>query len=708
MDFSKLSRPSGIKKPTKPDEIFSKLPNLPGTPNDLWRGQSIALSEWHENRTASDVLISLNTGAGKTIVGLLIAQSLCNEGVDNVVYACSTIDLVWQTAKEADRLGLKYTTRVKGEFNNDLFEIGEAFCITTYAALFTSLSCFHTRHYPRALIFDDAHVAEQLMRSQFTLSIERESNSDLYFEIINLFKHSWNELGRGQSFEDVSIGKSKQILMAPPSVSRTFAEPIAALLRNHNIPEHITLKYPYHHLKDNLKHCAILFGNQMIEISPPFLPVMTLPYLADSSVRRIYLSATLTSIADLARAFGRVPQKIIRPEIDAGNGERLILFSKHFPSGEINSELMSNLIAIHKVLLAVPSYARAENWKKYAVPSKPEQFSKELEQFRDADTGVFILVSRLDGIDLPDRTCRVMAIDDLPSGSYLLEKFQWEVLHMHNFYTAKIANRLTQLFGRINRGRNDYSAFIINGRELNTWMYKDRNLALLPMLLRKQILIGKALHQEMNIGKPNEVADVINSVLSRNQSWLDFYSGSMEMDIDAEVSKDAKRIQDLLTKAAISETQFVSALWEQDYATARRALEEQIENVARADTKVAGWHNVWIGLCLEIEGDLESAQAEYDRARDRLERQIVLPRGNITIAPVAENPNSALERKMLETVSLTSENAFQREIGLFSNGMVTLDNPQATAKQAEASVRLLGERLGFLASRPDNDPTVCT
>ena len=48
--------------------------------------------------TEQDVLITLNTGAGKTIVGLLIAQSLVNEKIENVIYVCSTIDLVFQTA----------------------------------------------------------------------------------------------------------------------------------------------------------------------------------------------------------------------------------------------------------------------------------------------------------------------------------------------------------------------------------------------------------------------------------------------------------------------------------------------------------------------------------------------------------------------------------------------------------------------------------
>lgn len=97
-------------------------------------------------------MVSLNTGADKTIVGLLIAQSLVNEGLQNVLYVCSTIDLVRQTAEEADRIGIDHSTRVRKGFSNDLFETGKAFCITTYAALFNGHSALRNRFFPQAII----------------------------------------------------------------------------------------------------------------------------------------------------------------------------------------------------------------------------------------------------------------------------------------------------------------------------------------------------------------------------------------------------------------------------------------------------------------------------------------------------------------------------------------------------------------------------
>ena len=81
MDFSKLGSTKKTPAPTDPIKIIETLHSLHGTFNDLWRGQDKALTDWNAARTKHDVLVSLNTGAGKTIVGLLIAQSLVNEGL---------------------------------------------------------------------------------------------------------------------------------------------------------------------------------------------------------------------------------------------------------------------------------------------------------------------------------------------------------------------------------------------------------------------------------------------------------------------------------------------------------------------------------------------------------------------------------------------------------------------------------------------------
>ncbi len=85
----------------------------------LWLAQGDALRDWHEHRTDKDVAVVLKTGAGKTLVGLLIAQSLVHETKRQVVYACSSIQLVEQTAEKAKGYGLPVTTYHGNEFSPD-------------------------------------------------------------------------------------------------------------------------------------------------------------------------------------------------------------------------------------------------------------------------------------------------------------------------------------------------------------------------------------------------------------------------------------------------------------------------------------------------------------------------------------------------------------------------------------------------------------
>ena len=243
MDFSKLGSTKTAQRPTDPIKIFEALPSLAGTPNDLWRGQDQALTGWHNNRDKSDVLISLNTGAGKTIVGLLIAQSLVNEGVGNVVYVCSTIDLVLQTAVEAERIGLDHTTRIRGGYSNDLFETGKSFCITTYAALFNGHSSIRRNYFPGAVIFDDAHVAETLLRGSFTLRVDCRERLDLFEEIAELFEPHFRELGMRSRFRDsLDLGQQATAFVAPGGLYAR-SKRLLDIFNKHDVRDDDDMKY---------------------------------------------------------------------------------------------------------------------------------------------------------------------------------------------------------------------------------------------------------------------------------------------------------------------------------------------------------------------------------------------------------------------------------------------------------------------------------
>ena len=154
IDFSRIPRARGGRRPVHPIDLFGALRVTDAAVNDLWRAQADALREWHGQRQLADVAFVSPTGAGKSLVGLLAAQSLVNELERHVLYVCSSIQLVEQTAEKAAGYGLDVTTYFRGDTSNDLYQRAQAPCLTTYQAVFNSLSRFR-RDNVAAVVFDD-------------------------------------------------------------------------------------------------------------------------------------------------------------------------------------------------------------------------------------------------------------------------------------------------------------------------------------------------------------------------------------------------------------------------------------------------------------------------------------------------------------------------------------------------------------------------
>ena len=68
----------------RPRDIFAALPSRPWP--YLRQEQGEVLEKWFARRDDRDIVIKQNTGGGKTVAGLLIAQSILNEGAGKAVY----------------------------------------------------------------------------------------------------------------------------------------------------------------------------------------------------------------------------------------------------------------------------------------------------------------------------------------------------------------------------------------------------------------------------------------------------------------------------------------------------------------------------------------------------------------------------------------------------------------------------------------------
>jgi superfamily II DNA or RNA helicase len=189
-DFSKISK----QKPklldpdwSNPVVFFYKLqhPEI----KDLFPVQRDVLKGWFTEYKAglNDKLVSLNTGGGKTLIGLMIAESIRRDSQGKVLYICPNIFLGKQTVDEAKKYGIPTSSYLKSEWvDGALFLKNDSVCITNYQSLLNPRSVFKDMEIA-GVIFDDAHLSLDLLDEQYSI---KTTDFSVICEIANVFQFS--------------------------------------------------------------------------------------------------------------------------------------------------------------------------------------------------------------------------------------------------------------------------------------------------------------------------------------------------------------------------------------------------------------------------------------------------------------------------------------------------------------------------------------
>lgn len=691
IDFSKIKVPEPQDGSVDPITLFHNLKVSDRGINDLWLAQGDALREWHIHRNDSDIGIVLNTGAGKTLVGLLVAQSLVNETKGKVLYACSSIQLVEQTKEKAEGYGLKASTYYRSRYSDDLYSRCIAPCITTYHALFNGLSVFNKEDIS-AVVFDDSHTAEHLLRDHFSVLIEKSKFPDLYAEMLHIFDDYFAYIGRSVSLQDTVEGRSKWVLFVPPFEVSAQSNELTRVLLDGGIQEAAETKFAWAHLKDNVDQSCVFISSSGVTITPAFVPASSLPYFS-TTVRRVYLSATMSAPDAFTRTFGKQPSRIVAPATSAGECERLIVLPSRIDSSSEGVEPAKQLVSTRKALILVPTYSRAEKWNEVAEPPPREQVTEEVSAFKNSSEGrKLLLAARYDGVDLPGDTCRLMVIDDIPTGIGSHERYLWESLGMDSSLRSMIASRIVQSFGRISRGMSDHGVVVLTGKRLTEWLFVPKNLSILPNFLQKQLLLGDQISKELST--VDELHDVVDACLERRGDWLGTYDQFMRQ---AEIGDTVEDSSDLL-KLAKAEAKFGLMMWKRDYEAAVNSISPTLQLAFSLSNGTGAWHSLWLGFAHDLMGDTESANELYANAHSNQtsippKRRKYQAHKDIELPSQVSRIESQMKIKVNNEISLPPK---------FANNLQFLSRKGSVA-QTEEAIRYLGQYLGLNSTRPDKE-----
>jgi replicative superfamily II helicase len=172
VDFTKKLGKAQKKAVLDPSEIYESLDRA-SDKGPLRPAQEHVLRVWHESRrTDRDLIVKLQTGQGKTLIGLLMLQARLNEGLGPAVYLCANNFLVDQTIQQAKEFGI---SNICTDPDDTDFIAGRSIFINNVNKLFNGRSKFKLgpeSHAVGTLLLDDSHACADAIRSSFSISLK--------------------------------------------------------------------------------------------------------------------------------------------------------------------------------------------------------------------------------------------------------------------------------------------------------------------------------------------------------------------------------------------------------------------------------------------------------------------------------------------------------------------------------------------------------
>lgn len=712
--------PTQAPVPDSPDRLFRDLPRRKHASLYDHQGQ-ILRTYVAEAKEETDVALQLPTGSGKTLVGLLLAEWRRRKFGERVVYLCPTRQLVNQVVDEATaKYGLSveaFTGKVRtyAPEAKAAYQSAERVAVTTYSSLFNTHPFFSN---PDVIILDDAHAAENYVASQWTLRIGRfeDEHAPLFAAVASVLQPVLSASNFARLTGDWhSLNDAIWVDKIATSKLATIADELHAAIAA-NVGD-LDLKYAWRMLGDHLRACQLYVSSAEVLIRPLIPPTWSHRPFAEAT-QRIFMSATLGAGGDLERLTGR--SKIKRLPIPdgwdkQGIGRRFFVFPEMSLDEGETLELRRELMrAARRSLVLTPTSELADSIRSDVRQALGyETFTAvELEDskaaFTASATGVAVVANRYDGIDFPDDDCRLLFIEGLPKAANLQERFLMARMGANLLLNERVQTRVLQAIGRCTRGLNDYSAVVVTGQDLPAYLIDKKRRKYFHPELQAELQFG--VEQSTGVDRAT-VLENFEIFLEHESEW----EAANELILEhRETAKQSDfPAMDELAKVARHEITFQEAAWNDDHVAAYEAARDVLGGLSHPELR--GYRALWHYLAGSaadlaanegVAGFDSKARQQFKSAKEAaggipwlvaLSRETVTP-GAGTDADDEIALVSQVERleSYLAKLGTLHNRAFSAQEAKIRQGL-------ASAKHFEQAQVLLGEHLGYVAGKREND-----
>ncbi|MDY5252785.1 MAG: DEAD/DEAH box helicase family protein [Erysipelotrichaceae bacterium] len=544
INFGKLSAQLHKGKIINPTEIFMSLPEKNTKYAYLRNVQAEVLDQWFQQRDSKDNIIKMNTGSGKTTVALLILKSCLNEHGGHAAYVVPDNYLVDQVITEAKELGIHATTSEK-DMN---FITGESILIINIQKLFNGKSVFGMKISGNIqldyILIDDVHACVDDVKDQFIIKVTRDSN--IAKELFDLYKDDL-KLQNEKAFLDICEGDScSSSIMVPFWRIYETKSDLLAILQSHKDDKEIMFNYPL--LGDLLEFCNCVFSYKGVEIEPYAIPIHKISSFCNAT-RRIFMSATLCDDSHLVSTFdiNVDTRKAITPKQANDIGDRMILFPQAYSPFITDDDIKCKILEYSQrvnVVVIVPSDYRSKYWSDITENVfSAINIKKGIELIKSSSVGLYVLVNKYDGIDLPDNACRIIVLDGVPDSRTSVERMKENYLQGSMDTVRNKIQKIEQGMGRGVRSSNDYCGVIIMGAPLIQILYSPKSKDFFSNATKKQFEVSSILAQDLKEKSIDEIFDVLDYCITQNADWVTISKSALsDINYDKDLIIDQSQI----------------------------------------------------------------------------------------------------------------------------------------------------------------------
>lgn len=547
-NFSKYRSKSVASKKVNPCEIYKDL-DRKSEAGPLRPIQENILNTWFtQRRSNKDVIVKLHTGAGKTLIGLLMGLSYINNGEGPVAYVCPNIYLMQQVCADAQKFGVPFCIFKTGQYDlPEDFLSGKKILITYVQKMFNGLSVFGIGGRSctaGCIILDDSHACMDSILAACTINIEKKLNTKLYDSIFCLFTDEISQQGEG-TYQDILDDSNDEPNAIPYWAWYDKRNEITRLLSDSKEDKSVKFAWPL--IKDQIGICRAFISSKKIEISPECIPIKSFG-IFNNADHRILMSATTQEDTLFIKGMGLSIEGISNPLIDPNylwSGEKMIIIPsmvcRSTSVEKIEELLLTSSHPKYGLAILVPSFEKAKKYtsKNAILANGPDsnmyplmqEFKQPTEKYIKAHSRNIIFANRYDGIDLPDETCRILILDSLPHLDSLADTYEELCRVNSDIVKIKISQKIEQGLGRSVRGEKDYSVVIILGNDLIKYLRTASNRIYFSAQTQKQIDIGFEIvnmDQEEQGDELHVIMDTINQCINRDEDWKDYYVEKMD------------------------------------------------------------------------------------------------------------------------------------------------------------------------------------